>query len=101
MPIRKKNKKTCLARICLAWLYIPPEYLVLLKTFVLTTKLGPLSLALLLIGGGRLVGRLRSVAISTGIAWPDGLTRTARRVSGLVLYVLWTILLVVSLSGWR
>jgi uncharacterized membrane protein YtjA (UPF0391 family) len=59
------------------------------------------SLSLLLENGGRLVSRLRGVAVSAGISWPDGLTTAARGVSSLVLYVLGTILLVVSLSGRR
>ena len=59
------------------------------------------SLSLLLGYGGLLVGRLRSIAVATSVAWPHGLTPAARRVSSLVLYVLGAILLVVSLGGWR
>jgi len=35
------------------------------------------SLSLLLGNGGLLVGRLRSVAVSAGVAWPHGLTPAA------------------------
>ena len=91
-----------LVQIWSAWLYIPPEYLVVVENVrprqdAATTG----SLSLLLGNGVRLVGRLRGVAVATSIAWPHRLTPTARRVSSLVLYVLWTILLILSLSRRR